>query len=147
MQKKLLYLLIPMTLVLSGFLIFQNMETKQPVRRKHNIVLQVTQSDSLTQLAVIGQIRNIKKGLPDSQIEVVCHAHGLDMLTTGKSKVLRHITELRDEHVVFVACENTMKRKNIQRDDLAPEVTVVPSALVEIILRQEDGWSYLKGGN
>ena len=123
------------------------MEIQQPSRKKHNVILQVTQSDSLTQLAVIGQIRNIKNGLPDSHIEVVCHAHGLGMLMNDKSKVLEHIAELSDQNGVFAACENTMKRKNIQRSDLAPKVQTVPSALVEIILLQEDGWSYVKGGD
>jgi uncharacterized protein len=147
MRKRLLYLVIPIVLILSGFMTWQNMETQHTSRREHRIVMQITQSDSLTQLAVIGQIRNIKSGLPDSHIEVVCHAHGLEMLMAGKSKVLRHIAELSDQNVTFAACENTMKRKNIQRHDLAPEVKTVPSALVEIILRQEDGWSYVKGGD
>lgn len=147
MKTRFIYIALPLILILSGFGLWQNMKKENKARKKHNIVMQITQSDSITQLAVIGQIRNIKKSLPDSHIEVVCHASGLDMLTAGKSKVLRHITELHSQDVVFAACENTMERKKVMRADLAPEAVTVPSALVEIILRQEEGWSYIKGGH
>lgn len=57
--------------------------------------MQVTEGDSLTQLAVIGQVRNIKKQLPDAEIEVVCHANSLDMLLKSVSKVAAHIPGLQ----------------------------------------------------
>jgi uncharacterized protein len=114
--------------------------------KKHFVIMQVTQGDSLTQISVIGQIRNIKKSLPDAHIKVVCHANALDMLIEKKSRVLTHLSSLTDEDVVFAACENTMERKNVKKEDLSTHVVTVPSALVEIILKQEEGWSYIKGG-
>lgn len=109
--------------------------------------MQVTEGDSLTQLAVIGQVRNIKKQLPDAQIEVVCHANSLDMLLKSGSKVASHIAALTTQNVRFAACENTMARKKATREDLVPGAETVPSGLVEIILKQEEGWSYIKGGH
>lgn len=109
--------------------------------------MQVTEGDSLTQLAVIGQVRNIMKQLPDVQIEVVCHANSLDMLLKSDSKVASHIAELTSRNVRFVACENTMARKKATVEDLVPGVDTVPSGLVEIIFKQEEGWSYIKGGH
>lgn len=117
------------------------------MERAHRVVMQVTEGDSLTQLSVIGQIRNIRKELPGAQIEVVCHANSLDMLLTDGSKVAGHIEELSRAGVVFSACENTMARKKKTRDDLVPGASTVPSGLVEIILKQEEGWSYIKGGH
>ena len=109
--------------------------------------MQVTEGDSLTQLAVIGQVRNIRKQLPGAQIEVVCHANSLDMLLKSGSKVASHIAELTAQNVLFSACENTMARKKATHEDLVPGVETVPSGLVEIILKQEAGWSYIKGGH
>lgn len=117
------------------------------MEKTHKVVMQVTEGDSLTQLAVIGQVRNIKKQLPDAQIEVVCHANSLDMLLKSGSKVASHIAELSTQNVRFAACENTMARKKATREDLVPGAETVPSGLVEIILKQEEGWSYIKGGH
>ncbi len=109
--------------------------------------MQVTQADSLTQVAVIGQVRNIKKQLPAAEMEVVCHANGLDMLMKTGSKVASSISELSRMNVKFLACENTMARQKVTVQDLLPEVGTVASGLTEIILKQEQGWSYIKGGH
>lgn len=120
---------------------------KEKMKKIHRVVMQVTEGDSLTQLAVIGQVRNIMKQLPDAQIEVVCHANSLDMLLKSGSKVASHIAELTSQNVRFVACENTMARKKATVEDLVAGVETVPSGLVEIIFKQEEGWSYIKGGH
>ena len=117
------------------------------MKNTHKVIMQVTQGDSLTQLAVIGQVRNIKQQLPDARIKVVCHANSLDMLLKSGSKVASHIAELAQKDVQFVACENTMARRQSTVRDLVPGAGTVPSGLVEIILRQEEGWSYVKGGH
>lgn len=120
--------------------------SKVIMRKTHKVVMQVTEGDSLTQLAVIGQVRNIKKQLPGATIEVVCHANSLDMLLKRASKVSSHIKDLSLQSVIFIACENTMARKKVSDEDLVPDVVTVPSGLAEIILKQEEGWSYIKGG-
>lgn len=120
---------------------------KNEMEERHKVVMQVTEGDSLTQLAVIGQVRNIKKQLPDAQIDVVCHANSLDMLLKSGSKVARHIADLANQNVRFAACENTMARKKAKPEDLVTGVEKVPSGVVEIILKQEEGASYIKGGH
>ena len=112
----------------------------------HQVVIQVTQGAPSFQLSVIGQIRNIKKALPNAEIEVVCHSQGLPMLVKDGTKVAKHLAELSQQNVTFVACQNTMDRKKLEQADLVPPAMVVPSGMVEIILKQEAGWPYLKGG-
>lgn len=114
--------------------------------QKHKVIVQVTQADAAQQLVVVSQVRNILKSLPNAQIEVVCHSQGLSLLVSSRSKVARHVRELLGQGVIFAACENTMERKNISKDDLLPGVITVPSALAELILKQEKGWVYVKAG-
>lgn len=40
-----------------------------------------------------------------------------------------------------------MSRAKVGKGDLISGVTTVPSALAEIILKQEQGWAYIKAGN
>ena len=54
--------------------------------KNHKIVMQFTDSDSLSQATVLGQVKNIRTAWPNAEIEVVCHGGGLDLLQTKKSK-------------------------------------------------------------
>jgi uncharacterized protein len=114
---------------------------------KHKIVMQFTDSDSVSQATVLGQVKNIRTAWPNADIEVVCHGPGLDLLQKTKSKVTGQITEWSGKGVVFAACNNTMKRRNIKKEDLLTPVIVVPSAMIELTLKQEQDWAFVKGGN
>ena len=113
----------------------------------HKIVMQFTVGDSTEQASIVGQVGNIRNIWPNAQIEVVCHSSGLDLLMNSKSKVSKTVADLNSKGVIFAACNNTMKRRNLKKEDLLPESIVVPSAMVEIVTKQEEGWSYLKGAH
>lgn len=113
----------------------------------HKIVMQFTMGDSLEQVAIIGQVGNILAAWPRAKIEVVCHSSGLDLLTTTKSKVGKTVAELSTQGVIFAACNNTMRKRNLKKEDMLPVSVVVPSAMIELVRKQEEGWSYLKGAH
>jgi uncharacterized protein len=115
--------------------------------KKHKIVMQFTDKDSLSQATVTGQVKNIRAAWPNADIEVVCHGGGLDLLMTSKSKASKALADWSAQGVVFSACNNTMKRRNIKKEELLPSVQVVPSAMIELTLKQEEGWAYVKGGH
>lgn len=115
--------------------------------KKHKIVMQFTNSDSLSQASVVGQVKNIRTAWPNAQIEVVCHGPGLDLLQANKSKASKEVAEWSGKGVVFAACANTMKRRNVKKEDLVPTSVIVPSAMIELTLKQEKGWAYVKGAH
>ena len=115
--------------------------------KKHRLVMQFTDNDSLSQATVTAQVKNIKTAWPNAEIEVICHGPGLDLLMTSKSKASKALADWSAQGVVFSACNNTMKRRNIKKEDLLPTVQVVPSAMIELTLKQEEGWAYVKGGH
>jgi intracellular sulfur oxidation DsrE/DsrF family protein len=113
----------------------------------HRVVFQVTKGETTDQEQVIGQLNNILRALPNAEIEVVCHGTSLPLVLQAKSEVKEGITDLLSRGVVFAACENTMRRAKATKEDLIPGVTTVPSGLAEIIIRQEQGWAYIKASN
>lgn len=113
----------------------------------HKLVMQFTMGDSLEQVAIIGQVGNILTAWPKAKIEVVCHSSGLDLLITAKSKVAKGVAELSKQGVVFAACNNTMRKRNIKKEDLLGSSVVVPSAMIELVSKQEKGWAYVKGAH
>ena len=64
----------------------------------------------------------------------------------NKSHLREDINQVATKGVVFTACENTMLKHHITKEMLIPISTTVPSGIAEIVLKQESGWSYLKGG-
>lgn len=133
------HLLLP-SLVLLASLTF--------AQKPHRIVMQFSSGDSLSQASVLGQVRNIRTEWPDARIEVVCHGPGLDLLTSAGSRIpAATMADWKSKGVVFAACQNTMRRRGVKAEDLLREATMVPSAMTELVLKQEEGWSYVKGGH
>jgi intracellular sulfur oxidation DsrE/DsrF family protein len=141
---KLLFLIIFLTI--TGNLSAQQNDGVVDLK-KHKIVMQFSDSDSLSQASVVGQVKNIRTAWPHAELEVVCHGPGLDLLIVSKSKAGSQVTEWSGKGVVFAACNNTMKRRNIKKEDLLSPAIVVPSAMIELTLKQEKDWAYVKGGH
>ncbi len=114
---------------------------------EHKIVMQLTSSDPQVWKSLIKQLSNLKNGWKDSaMIEVVCHGPGLDFLTVGKSTVVDDISVLFQRGVSFVACENTMRERNVSRESILPNTNFVLMGIAEIVVKQEQGWAYIKAG-
>lgn len=114
---------------------------------KHRVVYQVSTKDTAELTGVMNNLRHLKEGWKDSvEIEVVVHGPGLDLLIAEKTKKANAIAALMNQGVVFVACHNTMKQRGIVQDQLLQKVKIVPMGVGEIVMKQEMGWSYLKGG-
>ncbi|HOI57892.1 MULTISPECIES: DsrE family protein [unclassified Methanoculleus] len=77
------------------------------------------------------------------EVEVVTHAGGVEGLRTGTSHTAL-LEEFAESGVRFVVCENTLHSRNIPRSDFPGYIGTVPSAIVELIVRQAEGWCYLK---
>ena len=54
------------------------------------------------------------------------------------------LEELSKKGVKFAACNNTMKKMNIDKDEMCNFVTVVPAGVMELIEKQNEGYSYVK---
>ena len=119
---------------------------KQASGQIHKIVFQLSSDDTLVHKGLMRQLNNVLNAAPDSKIEVVCHGPGINMLMQETTLVLDKIQLYKTKGVTFKVCENTLREKNISKDKIIAEAAFVPSALIEIVTRQEEGWSYIKAG-
>jgi hypothetical protein len=114
---------------------------------KHFVVIQLTSNDTLVWKGLMNNLKNLKAGWGDNvQIEVVAHSAGIEMLMTSKTTQQQKIAEFKNMGIVFVGCENTMRERKIAKDAIIAEAGFVPMGVGEIIMKQEQGWSYLKVG-
>ncbi len=83
---------------------------------------------------------------PDrTDVEVLAYGPGIESLKAGAPEA-PELTALEKQGVHFVACESAMHAFHIAKTDLLPGVTSVPSGVVELVTRQEKGYSYVKVG-
>lgn len=116
-------------------------------QNKLSVVWDLSSSDTAVHGGVFRQINNARAQKPELQIEVVFHGQAvLSLLKEDKSFEAR-VKSAKEKGVIIAVCNNSLKRLKIDPSLLMPEVTVVPSAVVELIIKQSEGWSYLKAGS
>lgn len=115
------------------------------IAKKHNVVFQISDSDPVKLNQAMNSATGMQKnvGKDKINIEVVATGPGLDMLKL-ESPVGDRMSEAVKNGIVFMACGATMKAMKVTEKDLLPGVIVVPGGLIEIMTKQEAGWTYLK---
>ena len=119
----------------------------------HRIVLHLDEADPAQQELVLNNASNINKYYQDKgeevQIEIVTYGPGLTMLVEGKSPVAERVASIAQnfDNVGFKACANTLQKmtqKAGKEIKLLPQAQMVPSGVVHLVERQEQGWSYIR---
>lgn len=142
-MKKLVFIVLTTLIVFNISAKSSKSKSKESV---HKIVFQLTTNDTLAHKSLMKQLNNITSVAPTTKIEVVCHGPGLDMLVSDKTIVLEKIKQLKAIGVNFIACEFSMKERNVPIEKIIPEAGFVKAGIIEIVTKQEQGWSYIKSG-
>lgn len=77
-------------------------------------------------------------------VEVVANGAGVVAYSQGKPDLIKQIKELHEQGVVLVACRNALNMHNIREESLPAFVTVVPAGITEIVIKQAEGYAYIK---
>jgi intracellular sulfur oxidation DsrE/DsrF family protein len=119
-----------------------------PAAQKHRVVFQVVSEGDEQWDAVLGNVENLRTafGAANTEVAVIAHGKGLGMLIAADNKHAERMRKLADSGVAFVACENTMRKKNVAKGQLLPFATTVDSGVAEVVRKQEQGWAYIKSG-
>ena len=91
-------------------------------------------------------LRNINNALEDPrlkgklEVELVVFGDGVEVF-----KKINHydtlLTALQKKGVILAECLNTIKERNIKKDELWNFISYVPTGNGEVIIRQAQGWS------
>jgi hypothetical protein len=110
------------------------------------IVFDVTSDNTKVHGSTMRHVQLMSQAYPDSKFEVVMYSGAIDMVLKEKSTIATDMETLiaNNKNVSFVICEGTMKRHKIDASQLIPGVISVPDGILEIIMRQAEGWGYIK---
>ena len=117
-----------------------------PATKQHRIVFHLAAADTVVHHTLARQLNNLLDVWPTAQIEVVIHAWALGFMRQDQSVVKAEIQALKEKGVVFAVCENSMRRSKLTKEQMLKQASFVPVGLAEMVMKQEDGWSYIKAG-
>jgi len=108
----------------------------------------IFQIDSGDEAGIQKTLNNIENLLHDPRVagkisvELIANSKGFNTYVQGNGfeQKLRH---LQEEGVILAQCSNTLRELNVDRKDLYPFITVVPSGVGEITIRESQGWAYI----
>jgi intracellular sulfur oxidation DsrE/DsrF family protein len=111
---------------------------------KHYDALYILNSNDENKIK--GTLRNINNALEDPRlkgklhVELIAFGDGVAvyMKTSTYEQALK---DLQAKGVVLAECSNTIRERKIDKNDLFPFISYVPSGNGEIILRQYEGWA------
>jgi intracellular sulfur oxidation DsrE/DsrF family protein len=112
---------------------------------KAKMVIQVSVNDPAAWNLALNNAKNVQKdiGKDNVDLEIVAYGPGINMLK-AESEVANRISDAVDSGVQVAACQNTMRNMKFTNEDMNPKVAYVPSGVVEIMKRQQQGYTYLR---
>ena len=105
------------------------------------VVVQVSDGNPVTwnqALNVVGNLREVYGA--GTQIELVAFGQGIQMLKFDAPVSSRVVEAQKSHGATIYACEISMGRNKIVRNDMAPDVVFVRAGVEHIIARQREGW-------
>jgi len=118
---------------------------KPSMDNPRKIVFSITSGDDEIIHHVLGSANNVLKayGPENVEMEIVAYSKGINMLLKNDRKIAERVDTLMQYDVVFIACENTMRTKNIKESDLIDGTEIVTAGIVELVERMKDGWVHV----
>ena len=112
---------------------------------KKGIVIQMSDNDPAKWNLALNNAKNVQQemGKDNVNIEIVAYGPGINMLKFD-SEVANRVTEAEKSGVAIRACGNTMKGMKLTEKDLNPSAKVVKAGVIEIMTKQDAGWTYIK---
>lgn len=112
---------------------------------KNRALFQVTDNDPARWNMILNNMANLREGVgaEGAEIELVAYGPGLLMLRAD-SPVRQRIAAALKSGVKINACQNTMEAMKLAPADMVPDIGVVPSGVVEVMKKQQQGWAYIR---
>lgn len=113
--------------------------------RPQRLLIQISDENPKVWGLALANARNVRHDLgPDKvQIEIVVYGPAIRMLE-AESDWRDRVTQVLDEGIRVIACENTMATMGLKRDDMLGGVDFVKTGLAHVMKRELEGWAYAR---
>jgi intracellular sulfur oxidation DsrE/DsrF family protein len=122
-------------------------------KKTHRVAVHVNSKDPASMTLILNNVQNMYDYFTAQgealEVRIVAHGPGLHMFRDDTSPVKERLASMKSKSssLSLAACGNT--KRNMEKDEgqqlsLLSLAEVVPSGVVELVLLEEQGWSYLR---
>ncbi len=113
--------------------------------KKEKLVIQISDKDPGKWNLALNNARNVQAALGADKvdIEIVAYGPGVAMLEMD-SEAGNGVAKAIENGVKIIACQNSMKGAKLTDADMLPGIGYAVSGVVEIMQRQQAGYSYVR---
>ena len=124
----------------------QTAPTSASAAAKYRVVMQISNPEPRGWRQTLNNALLLTRnaGRENVQIEIVANGAGIGVLKYDSPNA-KEVAAALGVGVKVLACGETMKALQLEKDDMLPNIGYVPGGLIEILDRQRDGWQYIKG--
>jgi len=118
----------------------------QAAPAKQHVIIQVSTPEQRIWNQAINYVENLQElyGKDNVEIEIIALGWGIGLLKFD-SPLATRVADSMKRGAKLQACEVTMGRQKLTKQDMLPDIGFVPAGLGQIIKRQKEGWSYISG--
>ena len=118
---------------------------KKVAVKKERVVLQVSDDSTKTWNQALNVVENLQQAYGKDKVEIklVAFGFGLGILKLDSVAGSR-VQDALQSGAQILACETTMRRQKLTKDDMLPNLGYVPSGVVEVIKLQKQGWAVIR---
>ena len=129
-----------------GVLLNGQAAAQSALAAKERVIIQVSTPEQKTWNQALNYVENLQElyGKDKVEIEIVALGWGIGLLKFDSPMATR-VADTMKRGAKLQACEVTMGRQKLTKQDMLPDISYVPAGLGQIIKRQKDGWSYISG--
>ena len=118
------------------------------------VLVHLTSSDIDSGINTLNNLQLLLEEYESNQqavrVEVIANGRGIQLLDVGNKLISQRIKQLINDYhnLTIAACKYSIEQLQISNGvkvDLIPEVRVIDSGVVEVIKRQNEGWTYIRG--
>uniref|UniRef100_D5X2H4 Uncharacterized protein n=1 Tax=Thiomonas intermedia (strain K12) TaxID=75379 RepID=D5X2H4_THIK1 len=116
-----------------------------PASKKTKVVIQVSDNNPKKWNLALNNAENVQHDLGKSNVDIaiVAYGPGLPMLEL-QSITANRISNAIARGVKVIACENTMRKDKMTKDDMLPNLNYTKSGVVYLVSKEAEGYSYIK---
>ena len=113
----------------------------------YKALIQLSTSEEEVIKSLLSHVKNLRSGLgEEAEILILCHAKSLDFVLRSHQAFEASVRLLLSYNATVAACENMLKAHDKTKEELHEGIETVPSAIVALVIKQQEGWSYIKAG-
>ncbi len=112
---------------------------------QNRVVFHVSDADPTIWRQAFNNARNVQKSFSKGNIAIAVVIQGNAIgAVKAESPIAESISEAIAAGMEVIVCENTMRERNIRREEMHRKVTYTPYGALEIMKKQQEGWAYIK---